>query len=124
MVAVENDPTTIESIFGRGLKRVRKQQGMKQETLARLAGYVNHSNVAKIEGGKTLPSLDKALTLARILNVPVEAFILEGHQANGESAQWMSILQQMFLGLPDETKQLMANFFEALAHELKTACQN
>ncbi len=121
MVVVEQDPTTIEAVFGRGLKRVRTQQGMKQEVLARLAGYVNHSNIAKIEGGKTLPSLDKALALARILNVPIEAFVAEGAQITGESAQWMNILQQMILGLPQETKELMAEFLEALARELKAA---
>ena len=56
MVAVAAPPRELEIVFGRGLKRVRKRAGLKQETLAKLAGYVDHTNITKIEGGKTLGS--------------------------------------------------------------------
>lgn len=80
MAVATAEPRVLEAAFGRGLKRMRKKEGLKQEALARLAGYTDHTNITKIETGKTLPSLDKALLLARILKVPVEAFVVEGYQ--------------------------------------------
>jgi transcriptional regulator with XRE-family HTH domain len=115
---------SLEEAFGRGLRRFREQQGLKQETLARLAGYANHSNVAKIENGSSLPSFGKALALARVLNVPVEAFIVEGGQELAEHMQWVHALQLTVLGLSDEIRVAMANFLEELSRELRVHYTN
>lgn len=65
-------------VFGLGVKRVRERQGLKQEALAFEVGYGDRSQIAKIETGKTVPSLDKALRLAATLQVPLEAFMVIG----------------------------------------------
>ena len=64
--------------FGIGLKMIREERGMKQETLALAVGYSDHSQITKIEHGTTVPSLDKALRLATILHVPLEMFLRVG----------------------------------------------
>jgi transcriptional regulator with XRE-family HTH domain len=69
---------TIGRDFGLGVKRVRERQGWKQEALAFEVGYGDRSQIAKIETGRTVPSLDKALRLSEILKVPVAAFVLIG----------------------------------------------
>ena len=68
----------IGKCFGLGVKRIREGRGIKQEALAIDVGYGNRSQIAKIETGKTIPSLDKALRLAAILQVTVETFVLIG----------------------------------------------
>ena len=73
-----DDADAIGKVFGLGVKRVREKYGMKQEVLALEVGYGDRSQIAKIETGKTVPSLDKALRLAKILQVPLEAFVCIG----------------------------------------------
>ena len=92
MFATVEDERTLETAFGRGLRRIRKQQKMKQEALAQAAGYKDHTNIVKMEGGKTLPSLGKALLLARILQVPVEAFVVDGYTSEGLEQTYREML--------------------------------
>lgn len=53
------------------LKRIRRASGLKQSTLAKLAG-VSRSATSEIESGKHLPSLRTAQKLAEVLNVKIE----------------------------------------------------
>lgn len=57
---------------------LRREQHMRQEELARAAG-ISRQSVIAIEKGRTTPSLEVALRMARCFRVPVEAvFFLEG----------------------------------------------
>lgn len=56
---------------GKKIRDLRKERGMKQETLALEAGYGSRSAIAAIETGLILPSLDKSLDIARALGVTV-----------------------------------------------------
>ena len=64
--------------FGLGVQKLREAHGMKQQTLAHAVGYGDHSQIAKIEGGHSVPSLDKALRLATTLHVPLEMIVRVG----------------------------------------------
>jgi DNA-binding XRE family transcriptional regulator len=57
------------------LKRLREWRGFTQTQLAALVGYKHGTQIAKIEAGEMLPSLPKALALARVLGVRVEALV-------------------------------------------------
>ncbi len=56
---------------------LRREQNMRQEELARAAG-VSRQSIIAIEKGRSVPSLEVALRIARCFSVPVEAvFLLE-----------------------------------------------
>jgi len=105
---------TLEEVFGRGLRRIRKQQGMKQEALAEAAGYKTHTNIVKMEGGKTLPSFEKALSLARILRVPVEAFVMEGYATEGLDKTYREVIQAS-----SECRAQFIRFLRAMIDDLE-----
>ena len=68
------DPTYIISMeFGERLKDLRKKSGLTQVELARKAG-VTQTLVTYYETGARKPKLEKAILLAKALNVAVEHF--------------------------------------------------
>lgn len=54
---------------------LRREQNMRQEELARAAG-VSRQSIIAIEKGRSVPSLEVALRIARCFSVPVEAVFL------------------------------------------------
>lgn len=72
---VESD---LPRIFGRGMRSIREYRAMNQETLGHAVGYGDHSQIAKIEKGKTVPSFGQAIRLAAILDVTLEAIMRAG----------------------------------------------
>lgn len=63
-------------LFGRTVRRLRKQRGLSQEELAAGAGmHLNH--VSSIERGERNLGLLSVLKLARGLDVPVSALVAE-----------------------------------------------
>lgn len=63
--------------FGGLVKRLREEQGMTQEELARKIGYKSKSSINKIEIGLQDMPRPKLLLLAEALNTPVQRFIGE-----------------------------------------------
>lgn len=58
------------SLFGRTVRRLRKQHGLSQEALALAAGmHLNH--VSSIERGERNPGLLSVLKIAKALDIPV-----------------------------------------------------
>lgn len=55
--------------------QLRREQNMRQEELARMTGISRQSIIA-IEKGRSVPSLDVAMRIARCFAVPVEAVFL------------------------------------------------
>jgi transcriptional regulator with XRE-family HTH domain len=109
MARTKKSDENLGKTFGLGVKRVRENQGMKQETLAMEVGYGDRSQIAKIETGKTVPSLDKALRLAETLQVPVEAFMKIGqadHIDSLESFRPETWLSHFFHGFTYESPML------------------
>ena len=60
--------------------QLRREQNMRQEELARMVGISRQSIIA-IEKGRSVPSLEVAMCIARCFAVPVEAVFLPAERA-------------------------------------------
>ena len=60
-------------MIGRNIKRLRKQAGYSQESLARLLG-VTQGAVSQWEKDRTIPDTPFLMEMARIFNVPLDEF--------------------------------------------------
>ena len=59
-------------LIGKNIKRLRKQKGLSQDRLSKLAD-ISYNTVIKLElGGITNPSIDTLQKLAKALNVSVD----------------------------------------------------
>jgi transcriptional regulator with XRE-family HTH domain len=63
---------TLLAIFGERVKARRIALQMPQEALAEAVGYENQTIIAKIEGGLSLPSFDKAVAIAAVLGFSLD----------------------------------------------------
>jgi len=60
------------SLIGKNIKKLRKQKGLSQDRLSKLAD-ISYNTVIKLElGGITNPSIDTLQKLAKALNVSVD----------------------------------------------------
>ncbi|WP_423837424.1 helix-turn-helix domain-containing protein [Thermodesulfovibrio thiophilus] len=60
------------SLIGKNIKKLRKQKGLSQNRLSKLAN-LSYNTVIKLElGGITNPSIDTLQKLAKALNVSVD----------------------------------------------------
>jgi len=60
------------SLIGKNIKKLRKQKGLSQDRLSKLAD-ISYNTVIKLEsGGITNPSIDTLKKLAKALNVSVD----------------------------------------------------
>lgn len=57
------------------IKRLRKEAGLRQEDLAAKAG-VSRQTIIAIENDKYDPTLELAMRLARLLQIPVEELFI------------------------------------------------
>lgn len=63
------------STIGKNIKKLRKQKGLSQDRLSKLAD-ISYNTVIKLEsGGITNPSIDTLQKLAKALNVNIEGLI-------------------------------------------------
>ncbi len=58
--------------FGEKLRTLRKQRGLTLKELAHIIGHNTHSHISELETGKRKPSLELALKLSRLFNVPLD----------------------------------------------------
>ncbi|HOA83587.1 MAG TPA: helix-turn-helix transcriptional regulator [Thermodesulfovibrio thiophilus] len=59
-------------LIGKNIKKLRKQKGLSQDRLSKLAD-ISYNTVIKLElGGITNPSIDTLQKLAKALNVSVD----------------------------------------------------
>lgn len=58
-------------IVGERIRQARKARHIKQDSLAAEVGYGSRAAIAQIENGLTLPSLEKAVAIARTLHVRI-----------------------------------------------------
>lgn len=59
------------TVFSRRLKALREERGLSQAQLANASG-IDKSAIARYETGRTLPGIDRAVTLARALDCSVD----------------------------------------------------
>lgn len=61
--------------FGEKLRILRKRRGMTLKELAHAIGHTTHSHVSELETGKRKPSLNLALRIARLFDVPLDQLV-------------------------------------------------
>lgn len=61
-------------LIGHEIRKWRKRRKLKQGELAKLAGIAT-STIGMIETGRTNPSFDTVISIARALKVPITAFV-------------------------------------------------
>ena len=61
--------------FGGKLRALREQRGLSVREFARTLGHSSHAYVSRIETGKKKPSLEFAMTVARIFDVSVDMLV-------------------------------------------------
>lgn len=66
----------IQAFDGSIIKHFRKEKGISQKGLAKLAG-ISNSYLSDIEVGRTNPSLKTLLKIAKVLEVDINTFVIE-----------------------------------------------
>ena len=72
---------TVAQLFGSGLRRIRKEKGLSQESLAELTG-LSTNYVGEMERGLKAPGLVVIVRLARALRVTVHELLADFTDAN------------------------------------------
>jgi transcriptional regulator with XRE-family HTH domain len=63
------------SLIGKNMRKLRKQRGLSQDRLSKLA-YISYNTVIKLEsGGIANPSIKTLQKLAKALNVSVDSLL-------------------------------------------------
>ena len=86
---MEYEEITIKEYFSRKIKSVRKSMGKTQEEFAEMLG-VSISTYKKMEGKKTLPSVETLFRLRDITGRPMDYFIIE---PTGDADESWTIIQ-------------------------------
>lgn len=74
------DADALAKAFGRGLRIVRKQKGVRQTDILVDTGLTQQT-ISNIEIGRTSPSLVSAVAIACSLGVPVDRIVRIGLEA-------------------------------------------
>ena len=69
--------------FGEKLRILRKQHGMTQIELAQALGYTAYSYISEVETGKLMPSLELALKVSRLFQVPTDQLLKDELELSG-----------------------------------------
>lgn len=68
---MEKQKTNLSMEIGKRVEKKRKELHLSQEQLAERVGYTSKSSISLIESGKRAMTQDKALIIAKALNVPL-----------------------------------------------------
>ena len=100
----------VRAVFGRRLRALRKQRGLTQEALGKLA-RVNYKWIGAVERGEKAPSFDVIVRLAKSLNSEYHEFFLSDRLATGELEQQVKLTAQKIDRLGQER---LKQFFEEI----------
>lgn len=106
---------TIQKDFAQRLKELRKQKGLSQTELGKLAD-VHYTHIGRFERGTSLPGSETLKRLAAALEVTSD-YLLEGAQneaakAKFEDREFLKLFQEIEK-LPDEDKTVIKIFLDA-----------
>lgn len=93
------------STFGKSIKKARKERHMTQQQLADVT-HVSQRYLAKIENGKTHPSIDIVCIIVKALNLSMDNILHEGQL--DESEHFLKELQVRLPGLTKEQKDYLS----------------
>lgn len=90
--------------LGKNLQRIRKQKGLSQEQLAAKLN-ISRQALSKWESDINVPSVDKIIDVAKVLEVSVNELLGIEDSADDKYAQLESILNQVVLTQNNEIKR-------------------
>ena len=97
------------TLIGKNVEMHRRRLGLVQKQLSAKVGYADHSQIAKIESGTTLPHLDKALALAHCFNITLDALVGESKMP-AQATEAAGIVRN----LPEELQYATVDFLRRL----------
>ena len=104
-----------ETGFAQRLRELRRQKGLSQTELGKLAG-LHYTHIGRFERGASRPGSDSLKRLADVLNVSGD-YLLEGAETEAAKARFedrelLRQFQEVEL-LPDEDKQVIKKLLDA-----------
>lgn len=89
------------TLFGKRLRKLRKEKGISQNKLAQKLGYRSNSYIADAESGEFIPSEEKLKKIAKALGVSfsqIKEFLMESKIE--ELGIKEKVLQELFRDIP------------------------
>lgn len=90
--------------IGRRIQRYRNKAGMTQEKLAEKIG-ITQKHLSRIENGYHTPQFDTVISLAKILDVPIEAFAEDCMENN--SNIFLQLIKSDIAGLSQKKLEMV-----------------
>jgi transcriptional regulator with XRE-family HTH domain len=114
MVAVVNASTDLKK-FGQKVREARKEQGLKQRTLAEMLGFGTHTVISEIENGiYSALTLEVVYQLATALDLSVHELVATDRRQEPRQTTARAYL----LGLSDEERRRIEAYLAVLVSEL------
>lgn len=103
--------------IGERMRAFRRARGMKQETLAAEVGYSSRAAIAQFENGFALPSLEKAIELARALGIDPGALFKE--DSKQAEAMDLSLTYREVMQASAECRMQFIRFLRSMIADLE-----
>ncbi|UXK13020.1 helix-turn-helix domain-containing protein [Erwinia pyrifoliae] len=115
MTEVLDMADVIDTGFAQRLRELRRQKGLSQSELGKLAG-LHYTHIGRFERGASRPGSDSLKRLADVLNVSGD-YLLEGAETQAAKARFedrelLRQFQEVEL-LPDEDKAVIKKLLDA-----------
>lgn len=94
--------------IGKNVQRERKKKGLTQEQLAEAAG-ISWSAVSRFETGQSMPSLERIIKIAEVLDVGIETLLYDYVKVypNVEDDESREIIQLLSISTMKEKRHLL-----------------
>lgn len=100
--------------LGRAIAEARRAKGLTQEKLADVIG-VEQESISRLERGVTLPSLSRLLSIAEVLDVPIDSLIRTN---SGRAIDQAQDLVAKLNGLSGEDRAWVRRWVEEMCSKL------
>ena len=81
--AIDSYPVIDREQTGKTIRALREKSGISRDKLSQLLGLTTSRAIYDWENGKTIPSIDNLLALAKIFRTPVDSIIKTESQETG-----------------------------------------
>ncbi|AWM79325.1 transcriptional regulator [Gammaproteobacteria bacterium ESL0073] len=105
----------LNHVIGKAIAKYRKQAALSQEQLAEALG-IGYEAVSRMERGVVIPTLDRLIAIADIVNCPVTELL---SQSSPRPTDEVVHLHQLLCSLSSENKQWLMEQIEAWVQKLK-----
>ena len=116
------------TVFGKKLRKIRKEKGISQGKLAQKLGYRTNSYIADVEKGKFIPSEEKLKRIAKALDIPfsqIKELLMESKLEDlGVKEKALQELFKDIPKLPESAKRGIIEVYLKVKERLKTGPSN